>query len=404
MAGSSALQPWKDSGTPRILLEVARRMSAGPIAEVSDLASSIGIGRLKARLSQGMSARSHIERRRMKPRGVANGAGTEESPRSRHNPSHVPSVPYPLPMLHRVLARAPAKLNLALSVGAPDASGMHPICSWMMTVDLFDELDLVRLPGDRLSRYAILWHDEARRRTEIDWPVSKDLSVRAHLALEAKVGRSLPVQMRLDKRIPVGGGLGGGSSDAAAMLHAVNLLYQLGLTTAELARVGRTLGSDVPFLVHGGSAIVEGLGESIESQPLAPLSAVLILPRFGCPTGGVYKAYDAAGPVPLRTADVRSMALAAGRLPRCFNDLAQPAARVAPELAPLMDSITQLAERPAHLSGSGSTLFVLCDDPLHAEYLSQAIERTHDLPALVVAPTPGVETRLPSMGTIHEDE
>ena len=77
---------------------------------------------------------------------------------------------------------------------------------------------------------------------------------RAVSALEERLGRKLPVQAKLDKRIPVGGGLGGGSSDAAAMLHGLNALFQLGLGPADLAAIGAPLGSDIPFLVHGGSA------------------------------------------------------------------------------------------------------------------------------------------------------
>ena len=105
-----------------------------------------------------------------------------------------------------VRAFAPSKVNLALSVGAPGADGMHPISSWMVTTRFGDDLALKRLPPGTPSRYAIEWHDDARRRTEIDWRLAKDLAVRAHRALEERLGRELPVQMRLQKRIPVGEG------------------------------------------------------------------------------------------------------------------------------------------------------------------------------------------------------
>ena len=121
-----------------------------------------------------------------------------------------------------IAVQAPAKLNLALSVGPPDQRGMHPICTWMVTISLCDDLLVTRLDEGRLSRYAILWHPDALRPLEIDWPVPRDLAVRAHLALEQHVGRPLPVQLKLDKRIPVGGGLGGGSSDAAAIEIQLN--------------------------------------------------------------------------------------------------------------------------------------------------------------------------------------
>ena len=128
-----------------------------------------------------------------------------------------------------VRAFAPSKVNLALSVGAPGTDGMHPIASWMVTTRFGDDLTVKRLPPGTPSRYAIEWHDEALRRTEIDWKLAKDLAVRAHGALEQRLGRELPVQMRLQKRIPVGGGLGGGSSNAAAMLRALDALFDLRL-------------------------------------------------------------------------------------------------------------------------------------------------------------------------------
>jgi len=296
-------------------------------------------------------------------------------------------------MSQTVIARAPAKLNLALSVGPPDAAlgGMHPISSWMMTVDLFDDLTLTRLDHGSLSRYAIVWHKEARRRSEINWSITRDLAVRAHLALERHVNKvgGLPVQLKLEKRIPVGGGLGGGSSDAAAMLRAVNDLFELGLSREELARVGREIGSDVPFLVHGGSAIVEGAGERLRihaPHATARLHMVLAFPEAQCPTPRVYGLFDETGGARLRSSEVE--ALAAQR-PRpqpeaLFNDLTQAAVRAAPQLQDDLDRLSQLAERPAHVSGSGSSIFVLCDDEMHAIALADAVERKLNLPAVAV--------------------
>lgn len=285
-----------------------------------------------------------------------------------------------------VLALAPAKLNLALSVGPPGVDRMHPIASWMVTVDLHDDLHLTRLPEASLSRYAILWHADAKRRSDIDWSITKDLAVRAHLALQEHVGRSLPVQLKMEKRIPVGGGLGGGSSDAAAMLHGLNELFALGLSVDELAGIAGGLGSDVAFLVHGGSAVVEGLGERVERHDAPPdLHVVLAFPSVPCPTGAVYGAFDRAIPangVRVDPARVRSLVRPRIAPDACFNDLASPALAVAPTLRDDLDELSALAERPAHVSGSGSTLFVVCDDPLHAAALAEASTATLGLPAV----------------------
>ena len=288
-------------------------------------------------------------------------------------------------MTTAVTVLAPAKLNLALAVGAARPDGMHPICSWMITVDLHDELDVRRLPDDRLSRYAILWHADAHKRDEIDWPITSDLAVRAHLALERHVGRRLPIQLKLEKRIPLGGGLGGGSADAAAMLRALNTLFDLALPVETLAEIAASVGSDVPFMVHAGSATVEGVGGSVVPHPSAPdVHAVLVFPSEGCATPDVYRAFDALDVSGTDRARVHAMITTTLDPAAVFNDLTAPAISVAPALGAMLERLAALAERPAHLSGSGSSLFVVCDDPLHAEHLAAAAARELELPAIAV--------------------
>src|SRR5262249_32688294 len=99
------------------------------------------------------------------------------------------------------------------------------------------------------SRHVVRWASDAPRTSHIDWPIEKDLAVRAHRLLEQHAGRPLPLQMTLDKRIPIGGGLGGGSSDAAAMLMAANELFSLGLSPHALASLSTSLGSDIAFFI-----------------------------------------------------------------------------------------------------------------------------------------------------------
>lgn len=295
-------------------------------------------------------------------------------------------------MNNLITARAPAKLNLALSVGSPEEDGMHPIASWMVTVDLHDELELKKLPPQSQSRFATIWHDEATRKADIDWPFRHDLSVRAHRALEERVGRNLLIQSTLRKRIPLGGGIGGGSSDAAMMLIGLNQLFDLGLERSELADIGGEVGSDVPFLVHGGSAIVEGRGERVESLPVSPdIHAVLAFPDLACPTSEVYRRFDELQTG--QTVDperVRNVAENPS-FDAPFNDLSAPAFDLFPALKKIAEDLGSLAERPAHLSGSGSTIFVLCDDPLHAEQLALVAGERLDLPCLSVSGAEGVE-------------
>ena len=296
-------------------------------------------------------------------------------------------------MRERLEVRGPAKLNLALSVGGPDDAKMHPISGWMATVDLFDDLELVRLPVGQPSRYAVIWHEEARRTSDIDWSISKDLTTCAHRALEQAVGRGLSVQAKLEKRIPVGGGLGGGSSDAAAMLHGINTLFKLGLSTEELAEISAPLGSDIPFLVHGGAAVVGGLGERIDAvEPPSELNVVLVFPPTSCPTGPVYGRLDEIRPTAEVADDlVRSMATEPLQAEALFNDLGPAAFELHPQLLEDRDRVSEIAGLPVHLSGSGSTLFVLASGPLEADLLAQAIEDQTGLPAIPAKACPGVE-------------
>lgn len=268
--------------------------------------------------------------------------------------------------------RAWAKINLALSVGPPQPPGSprpgwHPICTWMHAIDLFDDLTVEAAAE---SRYELAWAEDAPRISPIDWPIEKDLAVRAHRLLESHAGRPLPIHLRLAKRIPVGGGLGGGSSDAAAVLQSVNALYRLGLLTGTLRTLSQSLGSDVAFFIDeaGGHpapdtpprpAIVSGFGDRVERLPARRAdSLLLIVPAFGCPTPAVYSAYDAA-PHPLLGPEVRALAALPGPPTGLFNDLETPAAGVASALAPLRAAVSAAIGLPLHMTGSGSTLFAI---------------------------------------------
>ena len=148
----------------------------------------------------------------------------------------------------RIALACPAKVNLVLSVGSMTAaSSLHPIVSWMVAVTLFDDLALER--ADDQTSFDIAFHHDAPVSSRVDWTPEEDLAHRAHLLLESHVGRPLPVQVTLRKRIPTGSGLGGGSSNAAGALIGLNHLLGLGLDGAVLEKLASKLGSDVPFLL-----------------------------------------------------------------------------------------------------------------------------------------------------------
>jgi 4-diphosphocytidyl-2-C-methyl-D-erythritol kinase len=263
--------------------------------------------------------------------------------------------------------RAHAKLNLALSVGPPEPpgstnAGMHAIASWMHAIDLHDIVHLTEARDSQTPSFEIRWADNAPRPTPIDWPPERDLALRALRLLEQTVGRDLPVSIRIEKQIPTGGGLGGGSSDAAAVFSGVNQLFSLGLSTDHLTTLSKKLGSDIAFFLGASPpapALVRGMGDQIDRLALtfAGRAVILIFPTFGCPTGPVYKAYDKLGPRPLREREVRSLtALLNPAL--LFNDLLAPAEFVQPALRPLREAVAKAAGLPIQMSGSGSTLFL----------------------------------------------
>ena len=152
----------------------------------------------------------------------------------------------------RLVLSAHAKVNLALSVGPPIAdgprAGMHPIASWMAPVELSDTIEIATLEPGSDARAEIVGDG-----VQVNWLVANDLTLRAVRALENEAGRSLPVGVRVTKRIPAGGGLGGGSSDAAAVLRGLDALlgrgHGLGLGHEKLRAIAATLGSDIPFFI-----------------------------------------------------------------------------------------------------------------------------------------------------------
>jgi 4-diphosphocytidyl-2-C-methyl-D-erythritol kinase len=283
-----------------------------------------------------------------------------------------------------------AKVNLALAVGLPEGEkGYHPISSWMACVDLRDDLHLLALDPSRASRYAILWHEDAPKRSDVDWPITKDLAVRAQHALEERIGRRLTVQLRMEKRIPVGAGMGGGSSDAAAMLLALRDLYALDLDDEALREVAMTLGSDVAYFIDSHDtprpAIVEGFGERITRiDPSAePRWLAMLFPNVACPTGEVYRAFDQLSDMDHSLAgdEVRALA-SSGAIDAdaLFNDLATAACMVRPALGELRAAAARAAESPVHVTGSGSTLFVVSRDEDHARWLVDHLREDLSVP------------------------
>lgn len=221
---------------------------------------------------------------------------------------------------------APAKLTVSLRVTGLGSSGLHELDAEMVTLDLADEL-VLRPGGQGLSA-----------RTPEGGPAAGVPLGPGNLVARALAACGRTAAVELVKRIPVGGGLGGGSADAAAVLRWAGV---------HDPSVAAGLGSDVPFCVVGGRARVTGTGERVDPLDFQRRSFVLLLPPFGVDTGAVYRAWD-------RLQDAGG---ATGG-PDGVNDLQDAALAVEPRLAAWRDALETLADRPAVLAGSGSTWFV----------------------------------------------
>lgn len=272
---------------------------------------------------------------------------------------------------------APAKTNLFLEVRARRPDGFHELDTVFAALALADELELSPLPGGRI---------ELTVEGPADVPAdASNLAWRAAEALRGAAGRpELGAALRLHKRIPAGGGLGGGSSDAAAVLRGLDQVWGTRLAPARLHALSAGLGSDVPFFLQAGLQRGRGRGEALEPLP-APareLDLVLVLPGFGCPTPEVYRALAPflPGPEGPREPAALLAALRAGDAgavgSALWNRLELPAFARWPRLRELRDL---LRARPgvtgALLSGSGSTLLAVCADPAAAASLAGALAR-----------------------------
>lgn len=257
--------------------------------------------------------------------------------------------------------RTATKINLHLGIGQRSADGYHPVRTVLQAIDFGDEL--VLSPSQERT-----WTLEVEGSPEI--PRGKDNLVHAALDLLQVAARRrnvLPARglhLRLVKRVPAGGGLGGGSGDAGAALLLVNRSLDLGLSRRTLLGMARRLGADVPFFLSGGLARGEGRGDRL--RPLAPLPAlhvVLAVPPFSLATADVYGLFDRES-LTLEGAGF-SMRPALGRLrrrsavPMFWNDLERNVFRLHSDLADVRDELRTGGALVAGLSGSGSTVFGL---------------------------------------------
>ncbi len=233
---------------------------------------------------------------------------------------------------------APAKLNLFLHVVGRRADGYHLLQTLFRFIDFSDTLHFSLRQDGRVRRVSALEGVAEEQ----------DLCVRAARLLQQETGCRLGVDIAVEKRIPMGGGLGGGSSDAATTLLALNRLWNLGLARQRLMELGLRLGADVPVFVFGENAFAEGVGEQLQAYPLPEAWYVVLFPPVQVPTALVFSR-------PELTRDTISLKIRDLSTHRLQNDLQPVVCRLFPEVERHLAWLGQFA--PAMMTGSGACVF-----------------------------------------------
>jgi len=265
--------------------------------------------------------------------------------------------------------RSFAKINLGLEIVGKRPDGYHDIRTLFQTISLADEIDLEPAPDGRLE---ISGDDPA-----VAWD-GTNLVHRAARVLREKTGTAGGVRIAVRKTIPAGRGLGGGSSNAAATLLALNKLWGPGLAPGELALLARGLGADVPYFLKGGLCLGEDIGDRLTLLPdLAPLACLLVLPPFPIPTPSIYAGVEPALTSPGKGSRIMRF-LESGDFGLLENDLERVIFRGHPELERWTRFFREQGALLSQVSGSGSAVYGLFPDPASAEAARRRLPGTPD--------------------------
>lgn len=292
-----------------------------------------------------------------------------------------------------ILVRAPGKINVSLQVGPLRPSGYHGVASTYLAVSRYEEVLVTTRPGTAFDDITVSINADSSldpaqlAAIPLD---GRNLVVKAALVLAGIAENPCGLHIDITKHVPIAGGMGGGSADAAAVLVACDALWHTGLTREELSHMSAGLGADVPFALWGGAAVGLGVGDQLTAALApTPLHWVLVPADFGLSTPVVYGTLDrlreAAGTrtvepeqaeaqvlTALRAGDARALA------PWLHNDLQSAALELAPELAGVLAAGEELGALAQLVSGSGPTLAFLAADAGHAQELAAALaDRGH---------------------------
>jgi len=255
---------------------------------------------------------------------------------------------------------APAKINLSLRVLGRRSDGFHEIETFIAPISLFDELKIEQRAGKQ--KVALRCDDPSVPQGE------DNIVMRATNLFFEKTRINSSVSIELKKKIPHGAGLGGGSSDAASTLLALNELFETNLPREALAKMAETIGSDVPFFIFQSAAVCKGRGELVSPTRLGKqLSLLLLKPEFGVPTQWAYSRWRDSREIPALSYDPQTL-----ERQTFLNDLERPVFEKFVFLAEIkMWLLKQPEVCAALMSGSGSTVFAVLRDRAAADHLAK---------------------------------
>lgn len=268
--------------------------------------------------------------------------------------------------------KAYAKLNLTLDILRKRPDGYHDLQMIMQSIDLADELTVVPAKGQGNVTTSLHYLPSDER----------NLARQAAQVFRERTGSRLRVDISIQKHIPVCAGMGGGSSDAAAVLRALNELAGTGLSPQELAQIGETVGSDVPYCVLGGTALAEGRGERLRALPsLPPCWVVVCKPPFSIPTPQLFGRVNLKKIIHRPDTDGLILALnhgnledAARRLYNVFEDVLDPISRT--DINSIKSTLINYGALGASMTGSGPAVFGLFDDKAAAQQARDVLDRS----------------------------
>lgn len=280
-----------------------------------------------------------------------------------------------------IVVEAHAKVNLYLEVLGDREDGYHEIRSVIAPVSLCDELRIEATDDKSIETVTVL--SPSLLDIEEDWDESSEsnLVTKAASLLQDKTGCQRGARIGLEKKIPIGGGLGGGSADAAATLRALNELWELGLSIEALMDISAELGSDIPAMVHGGIVVAEGRGErvrALDTSDLQEIWMVLVNPMFAVSTKDIYTRCSSgltSESIPfssmcscLKEGDIEKLSKS------MFNGLQKTVLTKYPLIEIVVENINKAGAVGVLVSGSGASVLGLARDEIHARDIAESVK------------------------------